>query len=40
MIIWFDLFVQVEYWVVGGVLEVIQIGVVVGVVRNGVELMG
>src|SRR4051794_18433158 len=39
MITWLDGLAEVEYRLSGGSSEVIQTGAVVGVVRNGVELM-
>jgi replication factor C subunit 3/5 len=40
MIQWLDGLAEVEYRVAGGGAEAIQTGAVVGVIRNGVELMG
>lgn len=40
MITWLDGLAEVEYRLSGGGGEVVQTGAVVGVVRNGVELMG
>jgi replication factor C subunit 3/5 len=40
MITWMDGLAEVEYRMSGGGSEVLQTGAVVGVVRNGVELMG
>jgi replication factor C subunit 3/5 len=39
MIQWLDGLAEIEYRVAGGSSEVIQTGAVVGVIRNGVELM-
>ena len=40
MITWLDGLAEVEYRLSGGGGETVQTGAVVGVVRNGVELMG
>lgn len=40
MIQWLDGLADIEHRVAGGGSEVVQTGAVVGVVRNGVELMG
>lgn len=40
MITWLDGLAEVEYRLSGGGGEVVQTGAVVGVVRNGAELMG
>lgn len=40
LITWLDGLAEVEYRLSGGGGEVVQTGAVVGVVRNGVELMG
>lgn len=40
MVTWLDGLAEVEYRLSGGGGEVVQTGAVVGVVRNGVELMG
>lgn len=40
MILWLDGLAEVEYRLAGGGSEMVQTGAVVGVVRQGVELMG
>ena len=40
MITWLEGLAEVEHRVAGGGSEMVQTGAVVGVVRNGVELMG
>lgn len=40
MITWLDGLAEVEYRLSGGGGEVVQTGAVVGVVRNGAELIG
>lgn len=40
MITWLDGLSQIEHRVAGGGAEGVQTGAVVGIIRNGVELMG
>lgn len=40
MVMWLDGLAEVEYRLAGGGSEMVQTGAVVGVVRQGVELMG
>ena len=40
MVVWLDGLAEVEYRLSGGGSEMVQTGAVVGVVREGVELMG